>query len=228
MKRESFIFYESFYSAISTLPEDEQLLLFKAVIERALFGTETALKGCAKGMYDLIIPQIVANERRYINGCKGGRPQTKTKPKHNQNETKAKPNDNVNDNDNVNVNDNISLSTSAKIDYGAIVSAYNSICTSLPKVKSLTAARKKAIKSALETAGGTESLRQLFEKVETSDFLCGRTENAWTGCGFDWILKKGNLIKILEGNYNNQSKPKGKTNKPDYYDTSRYEDLNFN
>ena len=76
MQRESFVFYNSFYSAIITLPEEEQLPMFKAIIERALYGIEPNLKGCAKGMYDLISPQLKANERRYLNGCKGGRPKT--------------------------------------------------------------------------------------------------------------------------------------------------------
>lgn len=113
-----------------------------------------------------------------------------------------------------------------EINFQNIVDSYNSICISLPKVIKLTETRKKAIKSAVELIGGKEDLKLFFEKVEASDFLCGRTVNQWTGCGFDWILKKSNLIKILEGNYDNQIKSKGKTNKPDYYDTSRYEDLN--
>ena len=111
------------------------------------------------------------------------------------------------------------------INFQNIVDSYNSICISLPKVIKLTATRKKAIKSAVELIGNEEDFKQFFQKIESSDFLCGRTDNPWTGCGFDWILKKSNLIKILEGNYNNQSK--GKNNKPDYYDTSRYEDLNL-
>ena len=120
LQRESFVFYNSFYSAIITLPEEEQLLMFKAVIERALFGKEPSLKGCAKGMYDLISPQLKANERRYLNGCKGGkygvlggRPpknpkETPNKPQNNPKET---PNDNVNvnDNENANVNDNVNF-----------------------------------------------------------------------------------------------------------------------
>ncbi len=115
MKRESFVFYESFYSAISVLPKNEQLLMLKAVVERALYGTEPNLSGVSKAMYSLIIPQLEANERRYKNGCKGGRPkpknnqdETETKPNNNQDETETKPNVNDNDNvnDNVNVNDN--------------------------------------------------------------------------------------------------------------------------
>ena len=126
MQRESFVFYNSFYSAVITLPEEEQLTMFKAIIERALYGKEPNLKGCAKGMYDLIIPQLRANERRYFNGRKGGAPlgnqNAKKQPENNQETTEKQPNDNVNVNDNDNVNDNVNFnvitSTPTKHKYG--------------------------------------------------------------------------------------------------------------
>ncbi|MNP53901.1 hypothetical protein D3C76_1484160 [compost metagenome] len=40
--------------------------------------------------------------------------------------------------------------------------------------------------------------------VEASDFLTGR-DGKWGNCGFDWIIKESNYIKILEGNYANKS-----------------------
>ena len=51
-------------------------------------------KGVEKVIFSLIKPQLIANQKRYENGCRGGR------PNNNQIETKAKPNEN----DNVNVN----------------------------------------------------------------------------------------------------------------------------
>ena len=118
MERESFIFYSSFYSAIITLPDEEQLLLFKSITERALYGKEPTLSGCLKGMYDLIRPQIIANERRYLNGCKGGAPKgnknAKKQPKNNQ----KQPNDNVNENVNENVTDKDIKTSTSKHKYG--------------------------------------------------------------------------------------------------------------
>lgn len=121
--------------------------------------------------------------------------------------------------------DNISLSISPneKIDCGGVVELYNSICISLPRVKSLTDTRRKAIKAAFKILGSIESFKKFFETVEKSDFLCGRTDKPWSGCGFDWILKKSNLVKIIEGQYNNRSQ--GKNNQPDYSDVSRYENI---
>ena len=96
-----------------------------------------------------------------------------------------------------------STGVGARVDCRRIVEIFNSVCKSLPKVKSLTDPRKKAIQRAaqeIEKAGG---FTVLFEKVEASDFLAGRS-GAWCA-GFDWILKPANLSKILEGNYDNRA-----------------------
>ena len=99
MERDSFIFYRSFYEAIKEIPDEEQLIAYRAITEYALNGTEINIQGISKAIFTLVKPQIDANTKRYENGKKGGR-----KPKENQKETKLKPN--VNDNVNVNVNGN--------------------------------------------------------------------------------------------------------------------------
>ena len=113
--RDSFIFYRSFFEAAQTLGTRERLKLYDAVFEYALNDTEIELSGPSVGMFKLLKPQLDANNRRFENGRKGGRPkanqtETKTKPKQNQKETDRIPNrnpiNNVNVNDNVNVNVN--------------------------------------------------------------------------------------------------------------------------
>lgn len=86
-----------------------------------------------------------------------------------------------------------------------IIDSFNRICSSLPKVETLTEARQKAISSAVKTLGNM-SFTEYFKTVEESDFLTGRA-NGWRGCGFDWILKKSNMVKVIEGNYNNKKQP---------------------
>lgn len=102
MERESFVFYRSFYEGIKELPRDIQGEVLTAIIEYGLYGETTENpKPIAGAILKLVIPQIEANNKRYNNGKKGGRPtknKTKQEPKQNQNETKPKPNDNVNDN----------------------------------------------------------------------------------------------------------------------------------
>ena len=87
-------------------------------------------------------------------------------------------------------------------DYQAVVDKFNSICKSLTKVKSLNDERRKAIKNTQKVLDGM-TFDELFEKIESSDFLTGRS-GKWSCC-FDWILKPTNLTKIVEGNYNNLS-----------------------
>lgn len=109
MKRDSFIFYRSFYEAINDLPEKNQLQVYKAICELSLNFDEIDLKGIGLTIFKLIKPQLEANNQRFINGKKGGqygslggRPKKpQNKPQENPKET---PNNNVNENDNVNDN----------------------------------------------------------------------------------------------------------------------------
>ena len=113
--RESFIFYKSFYESIKELDAEHQVEIYNAIFKHQFEGIETNLKGISKSIFTLIIPQLEANNKRWENGKKGGRPKnqnkTERKPKENQTITETKPNvnvnDNENDNENHNVNDNI-------------------------------------------------------------------------------------------------------------------------
>lgn len=105
--RDSIVFYRSFYEAIKEIPLEEQGVVYNAIYGYALDGIEPELTGIAKAIFLLVKPQIDANNSRYENGKKGGKPkanqnETKTEPKTNQTETETEPNVNVN----VNVNEN--------------------------------------------------------------------------------------------------------------------------
>ena len=118
--RDSFVFYASFYDAISNLPGDTQLEVYNAVCKYALLGELPELSPIAKAMFTVMRPVMDAASARYeasvANGKKGGRPKKENleKPSNNlkglETENLEKPspnlNDNVNDNDNVNVNVN--------------------------------------------------------------------------------------------------------------------------
>ena len=105
------IFYRSFYEAVSMLDDENRLAMYDAIMNYALNGSEPKLSGPVAAMFELVRPQVDANNRKFDNGCKGGRPknQTETKPKptNNQSITKAKPTNNqpkTNPKPNVNVN----------------------------------------------------------------------------------------------------------------------------
>lgn len=114
----SFVFYRSFFDAIEQASEAEQLQLYRGITLYALNGKEPEFKGLLQAVWLVIRPQIEANYKRYLNGCKGaehgkkgGRPkqpqpqEDKTPPQPQENPTLT-PNDNYNVNDNYNYNDN--------------------------------------------------------------------------------------------------------------------------
>ena len=92
--RESVVFYRSFAEAIKALPKEEQLKALWAVINYGLDGVIPEEHGGHTAIFLMAKPQIDANNKRYQNGTKGGRPVTKDKPNDNQDETKPKANDN--------------------------------------------------------------------------------------------------------------------------------------
>lgn len=71
IKRDSFVFYRSFYEAIKNFDDETRLALYDAVLNFAIEGEEIELDGIAKSIFTLIKPQLIANNRRYVNGCKG-------------------------------------------------------------------------------------------------------------------------------------------------------------
>ena len=104
--RESFVFYRSFFEALLGMDNSNQGDCLMALANYALNGKEPeVLTPEVRMFFTLVKPQIDANNQRFENGCKGGRPKTETKPNENQKETKTKPNVNDNVNVNVNVND---------------------------------------------------------------------------------------------------------------------------
>ena len=101
--RNSFIFYSSYYDAISELPEDEQGLIYKAIIDYAIAKKEPCnLTPACRMCFKLIKPTIDAALSRYDasveNGKKGGAPKgnsnAQKQPRNNQKTTKKQPRNN--------------------------------------------------------------------------------------------------------------------------------------
>ena len=122
MARDSFIFYRSFYEAISELPKDNQADSYNAIMRYALDQEEIELTGISKAIFSLVKPQLDANYKKYENGK-----QKKSKTEAKQKQTKSKKVTNVNENvnDNVNVNDNDKVSDSCVDGLQKIIDFYN-------------------------------------------------------------------------------------------------------
>lgn len=80
--RDGFLFYRSFAQAMHGLPAEDYKRLMLILIDYALDDKEPEeISGIAESMFILMRPQIDANNRRYENGRKGGRPKkTRGKP----------------------------------------------------------------------------------------------------------------------------------------------------
>lgn len=70
-----------------------------------------------------------------------------------------------------------------------------------PKIRALTPERRQAVKARIK-GYSLDDWFAVMGAIERSPFLRGDT--GWHGCTFDWVMKKGNFQKILEGNYDDK------------------------
>ena len=82
-----------------------------------------------------------------------------------------------------------------------VVEVWNETAVKLgkPKVRDLTPERRNLLKARMAQYT-IDDFITVFSSIERSPFLRGDT--GWRGCTFDWVFKKANFQKILEGNYN--------------------------
>lgn len=111
MKRDSFIFYRSFWEAVKELKPAEREKVLSSICGFIFDEEEPELKATPKAIWTLIKPQLIANIKKYQNGSKGGRPkkETEQKPKEEESEnlieTKSIPKHNAMKMNNVNENE---------------------------------------------------------------------------------------------------------------------------
>lgn len=126
MARDSFIFYRSFYEAISELPKENQADSYNAIMRYALDQEEIELTGISKAIFSLVKPQLDANYKKYENGKqKKSKTEAKTKQTKSKKVTNVNENVNENENANVNVNDNDNVSDSCVDGLQKIIDFYN-------------------------------------------------------------------------------------------------------
>jgi predicted phage replisome organizer len=86
-----------------------------------------------------------------------------------------------------------------KIDYTSILETYNTVCIDLPKAIKLTEKRKRLIKAYFKNHNDL-NIMDYFKRINQAKFLCG--SSGWKA-DFEFIFKADNIIKILEGKYDN-------------------------
>jgi len=163
--------------------------------------------------------------KQKANGSKGGRPKrTQEKPTANpdltQNNPKQEP---------LTINQeplDIAPSVLVKTDKPVvdripcpadeILRLYHTQCQSLPRAMMLNGNRRKHLVSRwrevyatdkfADKSEGIEIFKSFFERVNKSDFLCGRIQNkngrVWKA-SLDWLILPTNFLKVVEGHYDN-------------------------
>ena len=219
--QDSFVFYRSFYESIKGFDAETKLSFYDAVMEYSLNGEEIEMTQIAKAIFIAIKPQIDANAKRRIDGSLGGRPK-KTEgleeKNHRFSEEKTigfeneKPNVNVN----VNVNENANVNVNAKEkkmfsdeNIKEAVDAWNDAFafSDVPKVTIVKngSKREKMLHARLDEFG-KEKVLEAIRLASASAFL---KSSSWFS--FDWLICPNNFVKVIEGNYQDHTKPAAAT-----------------
>lgn len=90
--------------------------------------------------------------------------------------------------------------TSVSLKPEHFVEEWNNVADRLgkPKVRDLTPERRQLLKARIKQYS-IDDFVTVLQKVSASPFLRG--DKNWKGATFDWIIKKGNFQKTIEGNY---------------------------
>lgn len=97
--------------------------------------------------------------------------------------------------------------------YEQIKAMYNDICVSYPRCTKMSEARKKAIRARFSSGYTLDDFKRLFEKTEASGFLKGANNRNWRAT-FDWLLQETNMVKVLDGNYDDHVTDVRKSDQP--------------
>lgn len=81
--------------------------------------------------------------------------------------------------------------------------AYNELCTNLPQCRNLTDKRKASIRSAIKQGVTLEDFQHACRKANASSFMTGNNARGWKATP-DFLFNVNNIIKILEGNYDDK------------------------
>lgn len=98
-----------------------------------------------------------------------------------------------------------SVSPNLSGSYTEVQRLYNEICKSFPRCVKLSERRRRAIGARMRAGYTLEDFKKLFEEAEQSEFLKGKNDRDWQA-DFDWLLKDANIVKVLEGRYDERTR----------------------
>lgn len=216
--------YESWASMIVALPDNQALQLTRAICAYQTGKNYVIDDPVVKAYFEsTILPAMDENNRKYqakvenanaTNKKRNANAKSVTQPNESVTQNAKSVSVDVNEDVNVDVNDDENADVDVdeipsgserdkreSVDYKTVVAMYNDTCVSFPRIKSLSEARKKAIKARLKTHSMAD-MQQVFANAEASEFLKGSNSRNWSAT-FDWMMNDRNFTKILDGNYRN-------------------------
>ena len=229
-EKRSFVLYYDYRIHLQILTDEERGKLLMALMDYGEKGKEPEFEGAALMAFSFITLQMDKDAERYAETCrkrseagkKGGRPPKETDASEDENEEEEEPPKKqpkakkakgfskiiplppLTPPPEGNAPKGAEPEAEAEpAPYKEIVGLYHEICTSYPKLRSVSANRKKAISARWkEHEGNLDIFRELFTKAEASRFLKGESEggSGWTA-DFNWLMNSDNMAKVLEGNF---------------------------
>lgn len=118
-----------------------------------------------------------------------------------------------------------------KINWSNILESWNSLPDSINKIRTISGTRRDKVKTRMKNLNLTEEdILKAIERIKESDFLQGQNDRNWT-IKFDWLFKNDtNIMKLLEGNYDNKEIVKSKYEdgiKKDSFNSYEQRDYDF-
>ena len=219
MTRTYFQVYLSYEEPLKSLSYEQIGKIFMAMFQYEKTKEKPELDAVSDMAFCFIRSQMERDQQAYEekcelgrqNGIKGGRPRktqgflenptvfTETQKTQGKGKGKGKGEEEY-------IKKDISneISQKDRFPYKEITDLYNQICTDLPACVKLSESRKKAIRARLSSGYTVEDFKTLFQKTKDSSFLTGGNNRNWIA-SFDWLIKDGNMAKVLEGTFDDRS-----------------------
>ena len=209
-KKKSFLLHIDSLDILDDLSNGEAGVLFKA-IKAYQHNEDFPLNSVVKIAFSPFKNQFFRDdekysktcERRAVAGSKGGLQKVANASKCKQKVANVADSDNKNKNKTNNKNDNYSKDICQQV-----ADEYNKILSDLGIVKVLSEKRKAWIRGSIKQMVKTDNdfskidtWIKYFEYVSNIDFLMGRKTDFTAS--FDFLVNKNNLLKVVEGNYDN-------------------------
>lgn len=116
--------------------------------------------------------------------------------------------------------------SSERPDYAEWLEAYRTNAPSLPGARMMSDKRKASVRSMLKQGITLDDFAEACRKAESSSFLRGGGENGWRATP-DWMFNGENVLKVIEGKYDDRGAKQEKYNNADEEYFKTLEELGF-